>query len=193
MTIGVLALQGDFHEHRVMIENIEGHEVTEVRTIEDLNQVQGLIIPGGESTTIGKLLKKTGLDQAIIERAKSGMPVYGTCAGAIIVAKSITGAQQAHHLALIDIEIQRNAYGRQLDSFITDLEVDPKVSDRPVKSVFIRAPIITQIGVNVQVLAKYEEDPVLVQEGNILVSSFHPELTKDDSIHRYFLKIVAAQ
>jgi len=192
--IGILALQGDFLEHKRSIQDAvkksEEIKVIEVRTVLDLDKVSGLIIPGGESTTIGKLLKITGLDSSVKKRVNDGMLIYGTCAGAIILADSISGPEKANNLHLIDIEIQRNAYGRQMDSFITEVEVDPIVSDRLVKAVFIRAPIITSAGEKVKILALYDGKPVLVQEGNVLVSTFHPELTDDIAIHRYFLDMI---
>lgn len=192
--VGILALQGDVIEHVKAIQSCssdsESIETVEVRTINDLEKVSALIIPGGESTTIGKLLIKTKLDEAIKQKARQGLPIYGTCAGAIILAKSITGPQQADNLKLIDIEIQRNGYGRQLDSFITDIPVSEKVSTHPINAVFIRAPIITKLGENTEVLAECEGNPVLVQEENILVSTFHPELTNDNTVHRYFLDMI---
>lgn len=182
--IGVLALQGDFLEHLAALRKLKVPAI-EVRTIQDLEQTSGIILPGGESTTIGKLLISTGLAQAIRTKAKSGYAVYGTCAGAILIAKQV---DSDYSLQLIDIKMKRNAYGRQLDSFDEPLQskLFPKLS-----GVFIRAPLIEAVGKNVTVLASHHNQPVLVQEGKILAGSFHPELTDNLAVHRYFAKLVA--
>ncbi len=182
--IGVLALQGDFLEHLAALQKLKVPAI-EVRTVQDLTQTSGLILPGGESTTIGKLLISTGLDQAIRAKAKHGYAIYGTCAGAILIANHV---DSAYSLQLIDITVKRNAYGRQLDSFDEPLESTqfPNLS-----GVFIRAPLIESVGKNVTVLATHHGQPVLVQQGHVLAGSFHPELTDNLAVHRYFAKLVA--
>jgi 5'-phosphate synthase pdxT subunit len=186
-TIGVLALQGDVIEHLKVLRGL-GVEAVEVRTPDDLARVDGLIIPGGESTTIGKLAVTYGLDRAIPARVKAGMPVYGTCAGMIALSKEARGGEPPL-LRLMNIAVRRNAYGRQVDSFETDLEV-PALGGRPLHAVFIRAPMIEDVGGDVEVLASLGGRPVLARQGNMLVSAFHPELTDDDRVHRYFVKMV---
>jgi pyridoxal 5'-phosphate synthase pdxT subunit len=188
MKIGVLALQGAFREHRQMLERC-GVDVIEVRKAEDVDQIDGLIIPGGESTTIGKLLVEWGLAEKIKNRAQEGMPVYGTCAGLIVVAKEIVGHERQPRLALMDIAAHRNAYGRQTDSFEHEFTI-PELGDEPFKAVFIRAPYIEKYEPSVQVLAEHKGKAILARQKNVLVSSFHPELTCDDRIHRYFLTMV---
>lgn len=185
MKIGVLAIQGDFREHRLTLEKL-GVEVVEVRLPKDLEGVSGLIIPGGESTTIGKLLRWYKLDEAIISRVKSGMSVFGTCAGAIILSKKIVGNEQ-FSLGLLDISISRNAYGRQIDSFETSLDIE---GVGKVKTCFIRAPIISEVGGNVEVLASHDDKPVLVQEGNVLAATFHSELNDEKKVHEYFISMI---
>jgi 5'-phosphate synthase pdxT subunit len=182
--VGVLALQGDFKEH---LESLKQHRVKgiEIRTKEDLRQVDALILPGGESTTIAKLLLSTGLDQAIVQRVKEGMPVWGTCAGAILLAKKvITNVPLESELKLIDVEIERNSYGRQSDSFITSLDLGGKTFD----AFFIRAPRITKMGKGVKVILEYKKDPVMVRSKNILLSTFHPELSSSNPVLQYFLQ-----
>lgn len=188
MKIGVLALQGAFREHRQMLEQC-GAEVLEVRKPEDIDQIDGLVIPGGESTTIGKLLNEWGLAEPIKKRVQEGMPIFGTCAGLIIVARTIIGHESQPRLALMDITARRNAYGRQVDSFEGDFTI-PELGERPFKAVFIRAPYIEKCEPCVQVLAEHEGKAVLARQKNLLVASFHPELTQDDRIHRYFLTMV---
>ncbi len=190
MTIGVLALQGDVREHLAALERCEVEGVT-VRTVDELNEVEGLIIPGGESTTIGKLMERYGLLEATQQRAQQGMPIYGTCAGMILLAKDIVGSEQTR-LGLMDIAVERNAYGRQIDSFEADLTVRG-LGDLPVRGVFIRAPIVRRIAVGVEVLAEYEGVPVLVRQGNLLAGSFHPELADEVRVHRYFLSCCGRQ
>lgn len=176
--IGVLALQGDFVEHTTALRKLK-IPTKEIRTIQDIAGTQGLIMPGGESTTIGKLLHSTGLDEWLKQHVKRGYAVYGTCAGAILLSK----------LGLIDITVKRNAYGRQLDSF--DESIQSKTFPK-LRGVFIRAPIFTTIGKNVTVLATHNKQPVLVQQGKILAGSFHPELTDNLAVHQYFAKLVAS-
>lgn len=187
MNIGVLAIQGDVVEHEKILAGL-GVEVSEVRTTADLERVDALIIPGGESTTIGKLMVTYGLDQAIPARARKGMPVYGTCAGMILLAREARGGEPPL-LRLMDIAVTRNAYGRQVDSFEADIDV-PALGAPPVHAVFIRAPVIDETGKDVDVLASLNGHPVLARQGNLLVSSFHPELAPDNRVHRYFLKMV---
>jgi pyridoxal 5'-phosphate synthase pdxT subunit len=182
--IGVLALQGDVIEHINMLRRL-GVEAIEVRTPQDLAQADALIIPGGESTTIGKLAVEYGLDRAIPARVREGMPVYGTCAGMIALSKEARGGEPPL-LRLMNITVRRNAYGRQVDSFETDLEV-PALGGPPLHAVFIRAPVIEDVGAGVEVLASLDGKPVLVRQRNMLVSAFHPELTADDRVHRYFV------
>jgi pyridoxal 5'-phosphate synthase pdxT subunit len=185
--IGVLALQGDVIEHIKMLQGL-GVDAVEVRTPEDLARVDALIIPGGESTTIGKLAVEYGLDRAIPRRVKEGMPVYGTCAGMIALSKEAQNGEPPL-LRLMNITVRRNAYGRQVDSFETDLDV-PALGDPPLHAVFIRAPVIENVGADVDVLASLGGKPVLARQANILVSAFHPELTADDRVHRYFVNMV---
>lgn len=185
--IGVLALQGDVVEHIRAVEAC-GAEAVEVRTVADLEQVEGLIIPGGESPTIGKLLGRAGLDEAIMARARRGMPIYGTCAGMILLATEASGGAPAL-LKLLDISVARNAYGRQRESFETLVEA-PAIDPAPFPVAFIRAPIVTRTGPSVKVLAKHGGDPVLVQQGRLLASSFHPEIAHYAGVHRYLCGLV---
>ena len=187
MTIGVLALQGDFAEHLAMLARI-GVDAREVRKAGDLEGVDALIIPGGESTTIGKLMARYGLDAAIRARAKQGMPIYGTCAGLILLAKEIEGSDQPR-LGLMDIAVIRNAFGRQIESFEADIPFAP-TPEQPVRGVFIRAPIVSRVGAGVQTLSVFDGKIVAVQQGNQLATAFHPELTDDTRVHRYFLSLV---
>ncbi|HXX40204.1 MAG TPA: pyridoxal 5'-phosphate synthase glutaminase subunit PdxT [bacterium] len=187
MNIGVLALQGDVIEHRRALGNL-GAEAPEVRTVAELARVDGLIMPGGESTTIGKLMVEGGLDRAIRERVEQGMPVYGTCAGMILLARTARGGEPPL-LRLMDIGVHRNAYGRQVESFETDLDV-AVLGPPPFHAVFIRAPVIERVGASVTVLASLGGRPVLARQGVLLVSSFHPELGGDARVHRYFLDMV---
>ena len=182
-------MHGSVDEHKKAIKMCRAIAF-EVRTRKDLANVDALIIPGGESTTIGKLLAREGLDKEIIKRARKGMPIYGTCAGAIILAKTVSGNKQPT-LGLIDISIERNAYGRQVDSFETELKIEAieAFGKKPLKAVFIRAPIIKAVGKGVVVLAKHKGNPVLAQHKNILAGTFHPELTSDLRLHKYFLRI----
>jgi 5'-phosphate synthase pdxT subunit len=187
MRIGVLAVQGDFAKHLEMLQRC-GVDAVEVRSPEQLKDVDGLIIPGGESTTVGKLMARYGIDKAIIERVEQGMPVFGTCTGMILMSREIEGSDQ-HRLGLMDIAVRRNAFGRQVDSFEADLAV-PEVGDDPVRAVFIRAPFVTETRNNVQVLGKVEDKIVFIREGNCLAAAFHPELTDDCRVHEYFVKMV---
>jgi 5'-phosphate synthase pdxT subunit len=179
-------LQGDFEAHEKALARV-GAEAVEVRTAEELHNVDGLVIPGGESTTMLKLLDATGLMGPLREFGDT-KPIFGTCAGAILLAKQVTNPVQ-RSLALMDIEVQRNAYGRQLDSRIVSLR--PDLEGGEMEAVFIRAPIIKQVGPEAKVLASYNGDPVLVEEGRHLVATFHPELSTDDRVHRLFLEKIA--
>ncbi|VVB99513.1 Pyridoxal 5'-phosphate synthase subunit PdxT [uncultured archaeon] len=181
--VGVLALQGDFREHLALLKE-KFIPAIEVRSIADLQKCTCLIIPGGESTTIAKLLETSGLAKEIKKRVSKGMPFYGTCAGAILAAKKVAGEKRFRPLGLIDIEIGRNAYGRQVDSFETGLDV--KGHGR-LNGIFIRAPVIRKIGKEVEVLAEFEGHPVLVCEGNVLVGTFHPETEKNFFMHKMLL------
>lgn len=188
MRIGVLALQGAVSEHIVSIERA-GAEGLPIKQVEQLHEVDGLIIPGGESTTIGKLMGKYGFIEAIRDFADQGKPIFGTCAGMIVLAKRIDGGEPGH-LELMDISVARNAFGRQRESFECDLTV--KGIDKPVHAVFIRAPLISEMGPGVDVLAVYNNEIVTARQGNLLVSSFHPELTEDYRLHQYFADMVEA-
>jgi len=185
-TVGVLALQGDFEKHRAMLQRL-GVAAPLVITPEGLASLDALVIPGGESTTIGKLMVSYGLLDPLRERVLGGMPVYGTCAGMILLAKEIAGQIQPR-LGLMEIEVLRNAYGRQVVSFEADISVT--FTSSPVRGVFIRAPIISHVGAGVSVLGEFEDKPVLVRQDNMLASSFHPELTDDTRIHDFFLSML---
>ena len=185
--IGVLALQGSVEEHTRSLRRL-GVEPVQVRRAEQVADLDGLILPGGESTTLGKLTRRYGIDQAIREAAGRGMALYGTCAGMILLAKEISSGEPPH-LELFDITVTRNASGRQVDSYETDLPI-PALGEPPFRAVFIRAPYIDRVGDGVEVLAKVGETPVFARQGPMLVSSFHPELTDDDRIHAYFLDMV---
>jgi 5'-phosphate synthase pdxT subunit len=184
--IGVLALQGDVPEHLRAIERAGGIGVP-VKTAEALARVDALIIPGGESTTVGKLLERFDLMEPVRRRAQEGMPLFGTCTGLILMARDIVGSDQPR-LGLLDVEVERNAFGRQLDSFETDLEV-PALGDAPIRAVFIRAPRVTRVGPEVEVLASVPEGVVLVRQGRLLGAAFHPELTDDPRIHAWVVQM----
>jgi 5'-phosphate synthase pdxT subunit len=179
---GVLALQGDFREHRAVLEGL-GAAAIEVRTPADLDRVDALVIPGGESTTISKLARSAGLVDPIAERARAGMPMFGTCAGMIVMARRVDGGESL--LSLVDIAVRRNAYGRQVESFETD--VDVRGVREPVRAVFIRAPVVEDVGDGVEVVARHEERPVVLRQGKLVVASFHPELVGEAALHRYVL------
>ena len=157
-----------------------------VKTAQELAGVDALVLPGGESTTIGKLLDRFGLLELVAERARDGMPMYGTCAGAILMARRLVGPQEApHRVPILDIGVRRNAYGRQVDSFESDLEIAGW--EEPFRAVFIRAPTIEEVGPEVEVLASVDGRPVLVRQGRHLASTFHPEMTGDNSVHSLFV------
>lgn len=185
--VGVLALQGDYEAHAKMLDRL-GVRASLIRTVQELNAVDALILPGGESTTVGKLMARVGLDEAIRERASQGMPVYGTCAGMILMAKEIEGTEQPC-LELMDITVARNAFGRQVDSFEADIPI-PEIGETPVRGVFIRAPYVTQTEPTVRVLARFQDKVVAVRQSNLLASAFHPELTDDSRIHSYFVQMI---
>ncbi len=183
MNIGVLAVQGGFEAHCDSLLRL-GAESTEVRSTADLDVVDSLILPGGESTTISKGIKKHALEEPIIEFVRAGKAVFGTCAGLIILDNK--------HMDLIDISATRNAYGRQVASFECDVEIDG-LGDEPLRAVFIRAPTIDEVGEEVDVLATHEGIPVVARSKNVLVCAFHPELTDDLRLHAYFLAMVGSR
>jgi 5'-phosphate synthase pdxT subunit len=190
LTIGVLALQGAFIEHVKMIQRL-GAQAREVRLPTDLEGLDGLIIPGGESTTIGKLLVHYELLEPLRGLVGSGFPIYGTCAGTILLAKDIGGLDQPL-LATMDLVVERNAFGRQLQSFETDVKI-AGLGDAPFRAIFIRAPAIKSAGPGVDVLASLENGTIIAaRQDSLLVSCFHPELTDDDRFHRAFLEQVRA-
>ena len=184
MKAGVLALQGDFREHAAVLAGC-GATPLEVRTPADLAEVACLVIPGGESTTIGRLARVHGLVEPIRERVAHGMPVLGTCAGMIAMAERVIDGEPL--LSLMDVTVRRNAYGRQVDSFETEVTVEG--IDHPVRGVFIRAPWIEDVGPEVRVLSAHEGRPVVVQQGSLLAASFHPELVDETALHEYFLSL----
>jgi 5'-phosphate synthase pdxT subunit len=176
MRIGILAVQGDFREHAAMLRRL-GAEPIEIRKPEQLDDVDGLVIPGGESTAIMRLIRIYGLEEAV---RRFERPVFGTCAGMILLDRE--------HLGLVDVLVRRNAYGRQVASFETDLELAE--DGGKVRGVFIRAPRVAEVGPDVEVLAELEGEPVLLRDGRFLVASFHPELTDDTRVHELFLELV---
>ncbi|WP_338057495.1 pyridoxal 5'-phosphate synthase glutaminase subunit PdxT [Shimazuella soli] len=186
MKVGVLALQGAVREHIQILDKL-GVEAVAVKRKEQLVDVDGLIIPGGESTTIGKLLRQYDLQAPILEFHAKGKPIFGTCAGLIIIAKHITENNEPH-LPLLNVTVQRNAFGRQVDSFEADLPIKDVAED--FQAVFIRAPLITEVGADVEVLSTVKDQVVAVKQENLLGISFHPELTDDTRLHAYFLNMV---
>jgi 5'-phosphate synthase pdxT subunit len=192
-TVGVLALQGDFIEHEAMLRRL-GADTREVRSAAELRGLDGLIIPGGESTTFCRLMTDFALYEPLRAFVRTGTPVWGTCAGMIILAREASGLDFPT-LEAMDIEVDRNAYGRQVDSFEADLEV-PALGGAPFHAVFIRAPVVASTGARVEVLARVRreagepERPVALRQGPVLATSFHPELTSDTRLHNYFLDIV---
>ena len=192
LTIGVLAVQGDFAEHAAQLRRAahsRGHsvEVREVRTPRDLDGLDGLIVPGGESTTIGKLLVAYGLEEPIRAAATSGLPVWGTCAGMILLAREIVGGEPDGRIGLMDLTVQRNAFGRQIDSFEVDLPF--KGLEWPIHAVFIRAPLVQRVGPQAEALATLPDGRVVAaRQDNLLATAFHPELTPDTSLHAHFIE-----
>ncbi len=191
LTIGVLALQGDFAEHCAALRRL-GVSAREVRTRHHLDGVAGLIIPGGESTTIGRLLERFDLVEPIRSLARAGMPVWGTCAGLILLAREVDPETRARHqplLGLLDITVRRNAFGSQRESFECDLLVEP-LGPPPLRAVFIRAPVVSAVGPGVEVLARLPDGtPVAVRAGNVIGTAFHPELTEDLRFHAWFCSL----
>lgn len=195
MKIGVLALQGDFREHAAMLREL-GADAVQVRLPEQLRDLDGLIIPGGESTTIGKIATQYGLLEPIRQFVAQGKPVWGTCAGMIVLAKDVGMKQPL--VGVMDVQVKRNAFGRQVDSFETDLDI-PELknggdgdtpSQEPFHAIFIRAPLMESVGENVRVLAKLDDGTIVAaRQGNLLATSFHPELTTDTRFHKYFLEM----
>ncbi len=200
--IGILALQGDYDAHRKMLEEQLGATTRFVRALEDLQAVDALVLPGGESTTIGKLMQRIGLDTAIQARLEKGMPAYGTCAGMILLAKTIQDRPEQPTLAALNVTVARNAFGRQIDSFEADVPFtslnnvstapDANENQNSVRGVFIRAPYIVEASPDVQILGHFRDKIVAARQGNILATAFHPELTDDPQVHAYFLEMVAA-
>ena len=188
MKAGVLGLQGDVREHVRALEEA-GAAAVVVKHPDELDEVDALVLPGGESTTIGKLLTRFGLLEPIGERAAAGMPLYGTCAGMILMARSVVGDEAPHRLGALDVTVRRNAYGRQVDSFEADVAVAGL--EEPFRAVFIRAPAVERVGSGVEVLATHDGAPVMVRQDNLLASSFHPEMTGDGRVHELFLSLAA--
>jgi pyridoxal 5'-phosphate synthase pdxT subunit len=187
-TIGVLALQGGFAAHQRSLQSL-GLISRQVRTTADLDRVDALVMPGGESTTMSKLLVSSGLAEPVAERIRAGMPTFGTCAGMILLASEVLdGRADQSNFAAIDITVRRNGYGRQVDSFETDLDVVGL--DAPIHAVFIRAPRVVAVGAEVEVLATVAGDPVVVRQGAIMAASFHPELTADPRLHAMFASML---
>lgn len=195
--VGVLALQGDVREHLAAL-HASGARGVPVRRVTELDAVDALVLPGGESTTIDKLLRAFDLDGPVRERLRAGMPAYGSCAGMILLADRIVGGIEGQRtLGGLDVTVRRNAFGRQVDSFETDLRIEgvPDTDERPVHAVFIRAPWVEEVGPSVTALARVESGPaagriVAVRQGPLLATSFHPEVTGDTRVHRLFVEIV---
>ncbi|HSM02427.1 MAG TPA: pyridoxal 5'-phosphate synthase glutaminase subunit PdxT [Acidimicrobiia bacterium] len=187
MRAGVLALQGDVREHATILEEL-GAEVVRVRSAPDLEEIDALVIPGGESTTIGKLADRYGLVEPLRKAISDGMPTLGTCAGMIFLAGATTESRSQVQLGVLDVVVRRNAFGRQADS--GEREVDVAGLDAPVNGVFIRAPWIEKVGEGVEILAELDGHPVMVREGNVIAASFHPELAGDTRLHRMLLEMV---
>ena len=189
MKVGVLALQGAFNLYIQALERLDV-EAIEVKSPENLNSVEALIIPGGESTTMSFLIESSGIFDALRKSSDNGMPILGTCAGMILLSsKIIDGRSDQKHLSLIDIETRRNGYGRQIDSFESDLSIEG--FDGSFRGVFIRAPLVEKVGSKVEVLSQVNGRPVMCKQGSVLVTSFHPELADDDRIHAEFLEMLS--
>lgn len=183
-------MQGAFREHERMLRDL-GADTVQVKRKEQLEDLDGIVIPGGESTSIGRLMREYDLIEPLRKRVESGMPIFGTCAGMIVMANRISGGEEPH-LGVLDIEVNRNSFGRQKDSFETDLAI-PALGDTPFPAVFIRAPHVETVGDHVEVLATYEGRVVAVRDGHKMAISFHPELTEDNRLHAYFLDVVDAK
>lgn len=187
MNIGVLALQGDFHEHLSCFNQLH-IKATPVKSEVEVNKIDAIVIPGGESTTISKLLKSTNLDKLIIKKSSEGMPIWGTCAGLIMISNNLLEGNP-EPLGLLNIKTSRNYYGRQIDSFVEDIKFNSEKNS--FEAIFIRAPAILEIGENVRTVAKTSNNiPVAVRQKNIFGTSFHPELTNDLRIHKYFSEMI---
>jgi pyridoxal 5'-phosphate synthase pdxT subunit len=189
LKIGILAVQGDFEAHAAMLAEM-GVETVEVRTVNDLDGCDGLILPGGESTTQLQFLQEEGLYDAVRKFASDGGPIFGTCAGAILLAKRVKNPEQPS-LGLLDMTVLRNAYGRQVASDV--VTGASTLKSEPMEMVFIRGPIIENVGDGVEVLAEYASKPALVQKGKILAATFHPELTSDTTVHQHFLELARSR
>src|SRR5581483_1141258 len=185
MKVGILALQGDVREHVQILRGLDAATVP-VKTNEDLQEVDALVLPGGESTTIGFMLDEHGMIEPLRKRIDDGLPVLGTCAGATLLAKTIEGGEMPR-IGLLDAVVHRNAYGRQVDSFEDDVQIDGVGG---VHAVFIRAPVIESVGEGVRVLATHRDGPVVVKQDNILAATFHPELAHEDGLHKLLLSLV---
>ena len=194
MLVGVLALQGDVTEHGAALADL-GVATRPVRGPRDLVGLEGIVLPGGESTTMSVLLESSGLTRPLADALAAGMPAFGTCAGMILLARAVRGGRPDQRtFGAIDVSVRRNGFGRQLESFETDLEV-PALPDGPLHAVFIRAPMVESVGGDVEVLARVDGTgdpgtPVLCREGDVLVSAFHPELTDDRRLHAYFVSMI---
>jgi 5'-phosphate synthase pdxT subunit len=186
MKVGILAVQGDFEAHQKILAQL-GAETAFVKTPADMESLDALVLPGGESTTQLQFLNDEGLFAPIAERGGKTLPIFGTCAGAILLAREVKNPAQAS-LGLVDMTVVRNAYGPQIASCVTHGVTT--ISDRPVEMVFIRAPVIERVGPDIEVLARRDDKPILVRQGRILAATFHPELTSDTTIHSYFLQLV---
>jgi len=189
MTVGVVAIQGDFEKHKEALRSTgaEGLRIRELRTAEDLAGVDRAIIPGGESTTVGLLMQRFGLGPALQQAAQDGMPIWGTCMGMIMMARDVVNRPGQYTLDLLDIGVERNAFGAQVHSFEDEVAVSGM--DEPVLGVFIRAPVVSRVGEGVEPIARYEDRIVAVRRGNLIGTSFHPELTDDFRMHRWFLTL----
>ena len=187
MKVGIVALQGDVREHAGALAEL-GASSVEVRAPTDLTDVDALVLPGGESTTMSLLLRSSGLGEALAERISDGLPVLGTCAGMILLASEVLdGRPDQTSFGAIDISVRRNAFGRQVDSFEADLAVEG-IGEPPFPAVFIRAPVVERVGAGVEVLARVADRPVLCRQGPVLAAAFHPELSGDRRLHELFLK-----
>lgn len=188
LTIGVLALQGDFLEHTQILQNI-GAQTKEVKLVTDLENIDGIILPGGESTTMAHLLDTFGIRKKLTQKIQDGLPAWGTCAGMIMLAKKLIQTRPIP-LSLMDITVNRNAFGRQIDSFEVPLSIK-QLGDKPFPAIFIRAPIIEKAGPDVEILSKLDNGTIVaVREKNMLATSFHPELTRDTRLHEYFISLI---
>lgn len=189
MTVGVVAIQGDYEKHiqALRATETEGLEVREVRTGEDLGKVERVIIPGGESTTVGLLMQRFGLGPSLQDAAREGMPIWGTCMGMIMMSRNVESRPGQYTLDLLDVDVRRNAFGAQVHSFEDAVPIQGL--DEPVLGVFIRAPVVTRLGEGVEALGEYDGKIVAVRQGSRIGTSFHPELTDDVRLHRWFLTI----